>query len=140
MIDFQFMQPAHPARDIWYLLASCTDSDWRKANLDECLKHYYEVFVYYLIKSNIDISCEDFVKEVKDRWAFGLLITPDLMTCVLSPEKRDTYSSWKSLNEFYKWRDSTFSAPSSEDEHPMIVEIKRRLVDLVQEGRDLGFY
>ena len=140
MLDYQVMQPAHPAKDIWYFFMSCTNSAWRKINFNECLKSYYEIFKDYLDDNDIDMSFEEFAKEVKDRWAYGFALVPTLMSIALSPEKRDVLATWKSYWQFFKWRDATFSEPPKDDDHPMITELKKRFVDLVQEGHNLRFY
>ena len=86
------------------------------------------------------MTYEEFAKEVKDRWAFGLALVPNLWAITLNPEERDVLSTFLTFVQFLKWRDATFSEPPKVDDHPMIADVKNRLVDLVQEGRDLGFY
>ena len=139
-IDFQQVQPSHPARDIWYFIYSCTDSAWRKQHVQECLTVYFDIFSKYLSDNGITMSFDEFAKEAHDRRPFGFFISSQMLPIALNPEDRDIFASLWEYREFNKWRDATFAVPPQDNDHPMIVEITRRMVDIVEEGRELGFY
>ena len=140
MIDFQIMQPAHPARDIWYFFQSCTDSAWRKQHLDPCLKAYFDIFSLYLEQNDIQMSYEEFRAELEERRHVCLFIGPAMLPVALNPERRDVFASWSEMRNFFKWQKEMLAAPDKEDDHPMILEIRRRLIDLVEEGREIGLF
>ncbi len=83
---------------------------------------------------------EEFLKEAHERRPFGMYIIPQYMPAAFSPEDRDMFGSAVKMKEYYNWRDETFAQPIKESDHPNIAEVKRRLVDIVVEGRELGFY
>jgi hypothetical protein len=133
MIDFQMMSPGHPAKDIWYFLYSCTDSNWRKEHLDECLRVYFDEYNPYLTKAGINMEYEAFYKEVHIRRGIGLIFGLMLLPIVLNPEPMDAFRTATDFKKFGKWREETFSEPPKEDDHEMINEIKRRFIDMAEE-------
>ena len=134
------LQPGHAVRDIMYFLYCCTDSEWRKKHFDQCLEIYFAVLSGHMAKAGVDMTFEEFKKEVDDRRGLGLFICPQLLPISLNPEKRDCFRTWKSMSEFYKWRDEIFSVPDRKTDHPMIKEIRRRMVDAVEEAHAIGIF
>jgi hypothetical protein len=63
----------HVAYDIWYFLYTATDYQFRKANLEACLKTYFESFQPYLEET---VTYEEFKTEVYD--CKDLIVIPGL--------------------------------------------------------------
>ena len=43
ILDYQALTFGHPAMDIWSIVYSCTDGEYRKDYLEEDLKAYYTI-------------------------------------------------------------------------------------------------
>lgn len=142
LIDYQMLQPAHPAKDIWYFLYTCTDWHWRQQHLDDCLHAYFDVYEAYLKKLTGIIGTmdfEEFNKEVQDRRGYGIATSIVILPIILNPEP-NTFRTMRETKIFLKWRDETFAQPVKEDDAELIVEIKRRYIENVEEGYALGLF
>ena len=56
----------HPASDIWRMVYSATDSNFRKTHLDDCLKSYFSILSGYMAHLT-DVSYDEFKKKVDER-------------------------------------------------------------------------
>ncbi len=107
--------------------------------MSDMLKTYFDVFSKYLDEAGITMSYTEFANEVHERWPTMILFMVMLLPIVLNPEERDAFRTAKAMKEFYAFRDEMLSAPNKPDDHPQILEIRRRLVDIVEEGYEFGF-
>ncbi len=137
MIDYQGLHLAHPARDIWQFFGSCTDSSWRKEHVDIMLQTYFYTFSKYVEDSGINMGFEAFAKEIHDRWGIAMFNMVPFLPEVLNPEEWK-FKKDQDAKDNFKWRDEMLASANKDSGHPTITEIKRRLVDLVEEGYQLG--
>ncbi len=136
MVDFQMLSIGHPARDIWYFFYICSDSTWRKEHLGQALESYFNTFRIYLDLGGLKMSFEEFNKEVQDRRSYGLFLGSEVVPNVLSPnalvlDNMNAFSAMKAK------RKQEIAGEPKDDDHPMVTEIRRRLVDMVLEAAEL---
>jgi aminoglycoside/choline kinase family phosphotransferase len=48
ILDFQTLSAGHPASDIWRMVYSATDSNFRKNHFEDCLKSYFSILSGYM--------------------------------------------------------------------------------------------
>ena len=137
-IDFQTLSVGHPAKDFWYYIYCTTDSNWRKSHLEECLDTYFSTFQNYLKQAKIDVTYEDFKTEMFKHQAWGLVIGSNAITIMMNPNEIDLMKSFKEVTRFFKWRLEQFSRPQNSNDHEMLHEINRRIIDVVEESYELG--
>lgn len=137
-IDFQYLVVGHPGRDFWNYIYTCTDLQWRKAHLEDCLRAYFEVYDVYLKQAGIDMDFEEFKADMHKYRGFGLAMAPFLLPLVMNPGKPDVMQSWKSSQRMLKIMYEQFSCPPKEDELPIFKEINQRLIDMYGEAFELG--
>ncbi len=79
LLDFQMSLLAHPANDIAYFLYVNTDRAFREANLDKCLRWYYDAFSKYFTGIMDDYGFQDFEEEFQRHriggamWGLGVI-------------------------------------------------------------------
>ena len=71
ILDFQGLTLGHPAMDIWTIVYSATDPEYRADYLDNDLRAYHAVFSSYL-DSTVDY--DEFRKEVDERRIYGMVM------------------------------------------------------------------
>ena len=69
ILDYQTLTPGHPAFDIWAMVYSATDAQYRALHLEEDLKAYYEVLSGFM-EEQVDFKI--FREEVEDRRVKGM--------------------------------------------------------------------
>ena len=69
ILDYQTLTPGHPAFDIWAMVYSATDAQYRALHLEEDLKAYYDVLSGYM-EEQVDYKI--FREEVEDRRVKGM--------------------------------------------------------------------
>ena len=139
LIDFQMCAKRHPSNDIWYFLYNSTDQEFRKKYSDDLIKAYYEVFSQYFDKLDQDHSFEVFKKEVDDFRVYGFLMGIFAMPNQLSPVERkmDKFSDFRAQDED---REKEIAGEDKEDDHPMIREVRRRLIEWMRESDELDMF
>ena len=139
-IDFQQMHPGHPSRDFWYYLYSCTDVEWRKLHLEEVMRTYFTHLLTYLKKAQMEVNFEAFRKEMNQFRETGFLLAFIVLPIMLHPgiPSPPDLKTWKGFKQFYAWRDKIFSRPIKYNEHSMVKEINRRLLENIEEAFTLG--
>lgn len=137
-LDFQIMQILHPARDIWYFLAGATDGDFRREHLHDLLKDYFQVFQVYLVESGISLTFEEFEKEVLDRRDFLLLYTVSFMPTFMATEKIE-FNSFGDMKELTKRREVEIGRATGPGDTENLLEIRRRMINMIEEAADCGF-
>ena len=71
-MDYQGLTLGHPAMDIWTIIYSATDAEYRSSSsLDNDLQAYFEVLSTYM-DSPADYA--EFKKEVDERRIYGLVM------------------------------------------------------------------
>jgi len=137
-LDFQLMQVDHPARDIWHFLAGTTDADFRRQHLQGLLRDYFDVLQTYLVASGIDLTFEEFEKEVLDRRDFLVVYTVSFMPTFIETEKIEvkTFGDMKSL---LKKRETEIGRAAQQDDSATLVEIRRRILSMAEEAADCNF-
>merc|ERR1719229_1915781 len=84
ILDYQVLMPGHPALDIWTMVYSATDADYRANQLEDDLRAYFDVLSTYMEEK---ADFKEFREELEERRMKG--ITMDALACMLtlSPEK-----------------------------------------------------
>ena len=68
ILDFQCMGLGHPATDIWSIVYSATDAEYRADHLEEDLQAYYDVMSTYLDPRH---GCQMAIARFKESFVFG---------------------------------------------------------------------
>ena len=71
ILDYQGLTLGHPAMDIWTIVYSATDPEYRAAHLDNDLRAYHEVFSTYMDEA---VDYTEFRKEVDERRIYGMVM------------------------------------------------------------------
>ena len=66
ILDFQTLSVGHPASDIWRMVYSATDSNFRKNHFEDCLKSYFSILSGYMAPL-ADVSFDESKREVDER-------------------------------------------------------------------------
>ena len=69
ILDYQTLTPGHPAFDIWAMVYSATDAEYRANHLEEDLKAYYAVLSGYMDEK---VDYKLFREEVEERRVKGM--------------------------------------------------------------------
>merc|ERR1712062_257846 len=128
------MGNGHPARDFWYFLYVSTDRKWREQHLEDCLRLYYDTLIPFL---SVPFSFEEMKSEFQERRAILSGFGINVQWIALSPNKLEMGKE-AGLKEMYQKFARERSAPDSEDDHPMLLELRRRTADVYTELSDLG--
>lgn len=139
LLDFQMMKWQHPALDIWYYLCSCTDSAWRKQHLDECLDTYFQVFSGYTRQLGWDLTKQDFLDEIHARRFFCAFYAMCIVPIFFNPYPELCFHTFSQIQDFVKRRDEAVAAEAQENDPPLLTELRRRLVDMVEEAVEIGY-
>lgn len=142
LIDFQNLDGRHMAFDFWYFLYTSTDSNWRAANLDHCFSVYFDVLKGYLGKHMTDMSLEDLKNEFQSlRVLCGAFwgATFNLATTLSPHELKEQDTMGVLGKKIYEKKKTELGSPPSKNDHPMITEMRRRVLDSFMEMADLGF-
>ena len=134
ILDYQGISLGHPALDIWPMVYSATDAEYRKEHMDVDLQAYYAVLSTYM---DVKVDYTVFRQEVEERRAFGMIVygTVDLFL-TMSPEKLPNL-----ITEFDKFKKVTkgmLIAEDTEEDHPDVREIRRRLMGNMKEMEELS--
>ena len=134
ILDYQGISLGHPALDIWPMVYSATDAEYRKEHMDVDLQAYYAVLSTYM---DVKVNYTVFRQEVEERRAFGMIVygTVDLFL-TMSPEKLPNL-----ITEFDKFKKVTkdmLIAEDTEEDHPDVREIRRRLMGNMNEMEELN--
>jgi len=123
ILDYQVLMPGHPALDIWTMVYSATDADYRANQMEEDLKAYFNVLSSYMEEK---VDFKEFRQELEERRMKG--ITMDCLACMLtlSPEKLP--SPVKELGKCLKVCKELLVAEDTPEDHPDIKEMRRRVL------------
>ena len=71
ILDFQGLTLGHPAQDIWTIVYSATDPEYRAGPLEEDLLAYYTVLSTYM---DTPADFAEFKQEVEERRVYGMVL------------------------------------------------------------------
>ena len=153
-MDYQGLTLGHPAMDIWTIVYSATDPEYRAAHLDTDLRAYYEVFSTYM---DTPADYAEFRKEVDERRVYGMVMfgksccsnilaisltlfcsfyIGNFCFMTLSPTKLP--SPTKELSKYTAACREMLLAEETPEDHPDIREIRRRVAANLTEMLHLG--
>ena len=72
ILDFQSLTLGHPAMDIWSIVYSATDPEYRSAHLEADLRAYFTVLATYMEEANPDFT--EFMQEMEERRVYGMVL------------------------------------------------------------------
>ena len=72
ILDFQALTLGHPAMDIWTMVYSATDPEYRAAHLEADLRAYFTVLATYMEEANPDFT--EFMREMEERRVYGMVL------------------------------------------------------------------
>ena len=134
ILDYQGISLGHPALDIWPIVYSATDAEYRKEHLEVDLQAYYNVLSTYM-DTKVDYTV--FRQEVEERRAYGMItygtFDPFL---TLSPQKLPDLAT--EGKKFLKITKEMLIAEDTEEDHPDVREIRRRLMGNMNEMEELN--
>ena len=134
LLDFQMMSVIAPFVDLLYFLYIGTDWEWRKKHEKECLRTYFDTLQPYL--TAIESDFEDFYQEFSQVRQGGLWGGLGVMANVLSPRQ----VKFKKFTDMNKMNEKRHEEITGSDDHPALVEIRRRMMDIVYEFDQYGFW
>ena len=98
ILDYQGLTLGHPAMDIWTIVYSATDAEYRAEHLENDLKAYYEVFSTYM---DTTVDYAEFRKEVEERRIYGLVMFGEFKQCF--PAARSIIYPSGNMQSFFDW-------------------------------------
>jgi len=134
ILDFQGLTIGHPGFDIWTMVYSATDPEYRATHLEADLRAYYDIISTYMEE------CPDFtqfMQELEENRILGMTMfggTMLFLTLCPTPLPSPT----KEFSKFSKACNEILLAEDKEDDHPDIREIRRRVTANLKEMVDLG--
>ena len=94
ILDYQGLTLGHPAMDIWTILYSATDAEYRAENLENDLQAYYAVFSTYM---DTAVDFAEFRQEVEESRVYGMALFGKFevffATCQLANQFECVYNS-----------------------------------------------
>ena len=139
-MDFASMTMGHPARDLWYLLQTGTDPDFRSKHLDTVFEEYYKVFSSYLEASGAKVEISSFRAECeKWRAPVSLLLGNFVIFICLNPEPQ-SLDTWSAFKKLVRDLDEKLAGEAKDTDHPMMKEIRRRIIEGILELDALGLF
>ena len=72
ILDFQALTLGHPAMDIWSVVYSATDPEYRAAHLEADLRAYFTVLATYMEEAHPDFT--EFMQELEERRVYGIVL------------------------------------------------------------------
>ena len=70
ILDMQGLTLGHPALDIWTMVYSATDPEYRAAHLEADLRAYFTVLASYMEEAANDFNV--FMQELEERRVYGM--------------------------------------------------------------------
>lgn len=86
-VDYQNLHLGSPSTDLYYLIYTASDKNFRKEHLQDLLDHYYNTLSRWLKIMNLDpekeFSRKDFDKDYKNMSSYALYVATFLLPVVL---------------------------------------------------------
>ena len=121
----------HLAIDIWSIVYSATDAEYRKDHLEEDLRAYYALFSGYM---DTKVDYTEFRQELEERRAFCMVQYSISCFATLSPKKLP--SPVTEMSKFGKACKEMLTAEETEEDHPDLKEIRRRIMSNLKEMQE----
>ena len=77
ILDMQGLTLGHPALDIWTMVYSATDPEYRAAHLEADLRAYFTILTTYMEEADPDFT--EFMREVEERRVYGMVLYSKLL-------------------------------------------------------------
>jgi len=132
ILDYQALTLGHPAQDIWSIVYSATDADYRANHMEEDLRAYYTILSGYM-ETNVDYT--EFRQELEERRVYGMVMNGTSCMVTLSPTKLPSFA--KEPSKFAAACREMLTAEDTADDHPDLKEIRRRVMSNMKEMVDL---
>jgi len=133
LLDFQGLTLGHPAQDIWTIVYAATDPEYRATHMEDDLHAYYTVLSTYMDQT---VDFAEFKKEMEERRVYGMVLFGSFCFLTLSPTPLP--SPAKELSKFSAACKEILLAKETEEDHPDIREIRRRVASTMTEMVELG--
>ena len=141
ILDYQVMALGHPARDIWYLIYSNTDKEFREKHLQTVLQEYFHGLSKYLQMENIQMSFETFKEEItRLKVPVALLLSTIIQFIALTPEPVSLFDSMDAIKHFQATFIKQVGSCPLESDDPMVKEIRRRMIGMLYELDSEGLF
>ncbi len=129
------MNYGHPAYDLVYFVYLNTDLQFRDAHLKDVLKVYYDTLSPYIDEAapeDFKYGFDDFIEDFNYHRPLGFATACSVMPNVMSTTQVDLESAngLLALRELQRKQ----AQELEDDSNPSSVEIKRRIVDMVEEA------
>jgi len=134
ILDYQGLTLGHPSMDIWTIIYSATDAEYRATHLENDLQAYYAVFSTYM---DTPAEYAEFRKEVEEGRVYGMVMFGTFCFMTLSPTKLP--SPTKELSKYSAACKEMLLAEDKPEDHPDVREIRRRIAGNLKEIVDLGW-
>ena len=124
----------HPAFDIWSIVYSATDAEYRANHLEEDLRAYYNILSSYM---DTKADYMEFRTEVEERRLMGVVMYGLSCFATLSPTKLP--SPVTETSKFGAACREMLTTEETPEDHPDLREIRRRVMSNMKEmvERDL---
>ena len=132
ILDFQCMGLGHPAMDIWSIVYSATDAEYRAEHLEEDLQAYYDVMSGYM-DPRADYT--EFRHELEERRTFGMVVNSCWCLLSLSPTKLP--SPVEEHSKLGSACREMLAAEDTAEDHPDLREGRRRVMSNMKEMETL---
>ena len=80
ILDYQGLTLGHPALDIWSIVYSATDAEYRASHLEDDLRAYYTVLAGYM---DTTVDYTEFRQELEERRVMGMVMYGRITCCLL---------------------------------------------------------
>jgi len=134
ILDYQGLTLGHPSMDIWTMLYSATDAEYRAAHLEDDLQAYYSVFSTYM---DTAVDFAEFRQEVEEGRVYGMVMFGNFCFMTLSPTKLP--SPTKELSKYSAACREILLAKETPEDHPDIRLIRKRVAGNLEEMANLGW-
>jgi len=131
LIDFQLINYGHPAYDVLYLFYHSSDIEFRDANMESCLHHYWKTFSSYIEKygpEDLKYDWTEFLGDIETYKSIVFVLASTLLPNVLSDIQLEA-GGLLALSNMQRKQ----AAELADATNPSSKEIKRRVVGLVEE-------
>jgi len=134
ILDYQGLTLGHPAMDIWTIIYSATDAEYRATHLENDLQAYYAVFSTYM---DTAVDYAEFRQEAEERRVYGMVLFGNFCFMTLSPTKLP--SPTKETSKYTAACKEILLAEETPEDHPDIRKIRKRVAGNLKEMEDLGW-
>jgi len=133
ILDYQGLVLGHPAQDIWGIIYSATDAEYRAAHLEDDLRAYYTVLSGYM---DTTVDYTEFRQELEERRIMGMVMNGIFCVITLSPTKMPSPAT--ETSKFSAAFKEILKAEDIPEDHPDLREIRRRMMSNMKEMVELG--